>query len=299
MKLLIFFALVLVAASAPAATTITPANKFAYGANFGWIDARGDTNNGAVIGEYICSGYVWSADVGWIRLGDGTPVNGIRYLNNSASDYGVNHDGRGNLSGCAWGQNIGWVIFTNSTAAGPLAAALQPRVSLLTGKLSGYAYSANCGWISLSNSFAHVQTSVIQTGADTDGDGITDAWELSHTNALAGLSANGDADGDGASDLEEYIADTDPLNPLDTLRIISNATIFSGGNETNTLTWLSKETRLYQIDYSTNLADASSWVVATSIFAPDTGTNTTRLLPIAPALSRRFFRVEAIKPLAP
>src|SRR5215831_10821313 len=91
-----------------AGTTIGAANRYAYGANLGWMDWRGDTNCGAVIGEYVCSGYIWAANVGWIRLGDGTPVNGIRYLNNSASDYGVNHDGRGNLSGYAWGQNIGW-----------------------------------------------------------------------------------------------------------------------------------------------------------------------------------------------
>ena len=101
MKARIFFILLITAASALAATTITPSNKYAYGANVGWMDWRGDTNNGAVIGEFVCSGYIWSANVGWIRLGDGTPVNGIRYLNNSASDYGVNHDGLGNLSGCA------------------------------------------------------------------------------------------------------------------------------------------------------------------------------------------------------
>src|SRR5882757_3837098 len=76
-----------------AATTINTVNKFAYGANLGWMDWRGDTNNGAVIGEYVCSGYVWSANVGWIHLGSGAPANGIRYQNNSATDYGVNHDG--------------------------------------------------------------------------------------------------------------------------------------------------------------------------------------------------------------
>ena len=34
-----------------AATTINSANKFAYGANLGWMDWRGDTTSGAVIGE--------------------------------------------------------------------------------------------------------------------------------------------------------------------------------------------------------------------------------------------------------
>src|SRR6266571_3989643 len=83
--------------SAWAATTINPVSQFAYGANLGWMDWRGDTNSGAVIGEYVCSGYIYAANVGWINLGGGAPVNGIQYQNNSAADFGVNTDGLGNL----------------------------------------------------------------------------------------------------------------------------------------------------------------------------------------------------------
>src|SRR5882757_2432632 len=68
-----------------AATTINTANKFAYGANLGWLDWRGDTANGAVIGEYVCSGSIYSANTGWISLGGGTPANQIQYQNNSAT----------------------------------------------------------------------------------------------------------------------------------------------------------------------------------------------------------------------
>ena len=42
--------------SAQTATTINAVNKFSYGANIGWMDWRGDTNNGAVIGEFVCAG---------------------------------------------------------------------------------------------------------------------------------------------------------------------------------------------------------------------------------------------------
>ena len=35
--------------------------------------------HGAAIGEYVCSGYIYSGYVGWIHLGDGTPANGIQY----------------------------------------------------------------------------------------------------------------------------------------------------------------------------------------------------------------------------
>src|SRR2546423_11446003 len=84
-------------ASGWALTTIDATNQYAYGANIGWMDWRGDTNNGAVIGEYVCSGYIYAANVGWINLGSGSPTNGIQYQNLAASDFGVNQDGFGNL----------------------------------------------------------------------------------------------------------------------------------------------------------------------------------------------------------
>src|SRR5436190_21958936 len=88
-----------VLSSASAATTINAANRFSYGANIGWMNWRGDDANGAVIGEFVCSGFISGANVGWINLGSGSPVNGIRYQNNSGADFGVNHDGIGNLRG--------------------------------------------------------------------------------------------------------------------------------------------------------------------------------------------------------
>ena len=188
----------LVAASA--ATGINTTNRQAYGANLGWMDCRGDTNRGAVIGEYVCSGYIYAANVGWIHLGSNAPANGIQYQNNSATDYGVNQDGLGNLRGYAYGANVGWVNFESTGTA---------RVDLQNGKLSGYAYSANCGWISLSNAFAFVQADTISKGADSDNNGLTDAWERQHFGSI-GVLPNADPDGDGMSNLQEYLAGTDP-----------------------------------------------------------------------------------------
>ena len=84
-------------------TTINATNKYSYGANIGWINWQGDNANGAVIGDYVCTGFIYSANVGWINLGNGAPTNGIRYQNLSANDFGVNHDGDGNLRGFAYG----------------------------------------------------------------------------------------------------------------------------------------------------------------------------------------------------
>jgi len=275
--------------NALATTTINPTNQYAYGANLGWLDWRGDTNNGAVIGEYVCSGYIYSANVGWIHLGGNAPANGIRYQNNSTTDYGVNRDGTGNLRGYAWAANIGWINFETNGV---------PKVDLKTGKLTGYVYSANCGWISLSNTFAYLQTDSIRPGIDSDGDGITDGWEFSYTNTLTVFTGSSDTDGDGASDLAEHGADTSPLDANDFLHITSYSTLFGVGNETNTVTWTSKETRCYQLDYRTSLNIGAPWVDATAVFPPDPGVSTTRLLTLSPVLSERYFRVEAIKPLS-
>ena len=276
--------------AAQGATSITPANHYAYGANLGWMDWRGDTANGAVIGEYACSGYIYAANVGWIHLGDGTPADAIHYQNNSASDYGVNRDGLGNLRGYAYGANIGWVNFENTGA---------PKVDLLTGKFSGSVYSANCGWIGLSNAFAQVQTAFIQPGLDSDGDGIPDAWELTYTNSLTPFSATSDTDGDGMSDLAEELADTNPLDPNDLLKITAYAAVFFSGNETNSLRWTSKPSRLYQLNYRVNLNSGTPWLDATGVFAPDPGVETSRVLTFNPLLPERYFSVQAIKPLLP
>lgn len=133
-----------------AVSTIDPAHPHAYGANVGWLDARGGGPHGAAIGRYYCTGYVWSANGGWIGLGSGRPANGYRYANNSAADWGVNHDGEGRLSGCGYGANIGWVTFEQDYG--------RPRLDLRSGVLSGSAWGANVGWIQFSNAQAWLAT---------------------------------------------------------------------------------------------------------------------------------------------
>ncbi|HWX22794.1 MAG TPA: hypothetical protein VN578_23075 [Candidatus Binatia bacterium] len=272
--------------SAAGASTINATNKFAYGANFGWIDWRGDTNAGAVIGEYVCSGYLYAANVGWISLGSGSPANGIQYQNNSAADFGVNTDGLGNLRGYAYGANIGWINFESTGA---------PRVNLLTGNLTGSVYSANCGWIGLSNSFAHVQTDTIPRGTDSDSDGLPDAWELTYFGHL-GVNPNAHPNGDGMSYLQEYLAGTNPTNENDALVITSYNT--TPGGTAASFTWQSVLTRFYYLDKTLDLQPPAMWLDSgLGIISPD-GATTTRLLSDTNA-PKRFYRVRAFRPLTP
>ena len=62
------------------------------------------------------------------------------------------------------------------------------------------------------------------SNADSDGDGIPDSWMLQHFGHLMGLAsdnsrAQDDADGDGMTNLQEYLAGTDPLDPQSVLKL--------------------------------------------------------------------------------
>ena len=267
-----------------AASTIDTNNRYAYGANVGWMDWLSETNNGALISRYVCSGYIYSGGIGWINLGGGTPANSIRYQNNSATDFGVNVDETGNLTGFAWAGNIGWINFENTGA---------PKVNLLDGKFSGYAWSANAGWISLSNLTAFVQTDKILPG-QLDSNGLPTAWELTYFGHTA-VNPNADADGDGVSNYNEYLAGTNPTNAMDFLRITS--TTFAPGGTNTTLTWNSTPSRLYSIQKALSLtniwADSGLGLISPSVGQTTIATFNDSNAPI------RFYRIQAVSPLAP
>ena len=290
-NLLILLTWISLAVAAHAATSINTVNRFAYGANIGWLDWRGDVASGA----FVCSGSMYAANTGWISLGDGTPANGVRYQNNSATDSGVNHDGAGNLLGYAYGANIGWLTFTNRASTGAFYDG--PKVDLLTGRLSGFVWSANCGWISLNNAQAFVQTDTMDCGPDTDGDGISDMWELQYSANLGLLNGTGDNDGDGLTHLEEFKADTNPLDPASVLRFTS--TVKPTPVSPTTLMWSSSPTRQYRLRATPNLNSPIVWTdIGLGLIPPDAGATTTRDV-AATADPYRFFLIEAIKPLQP
>ena len=271
------------AVTSMALTTIDPANKHAYGANVGWMNAEADTANGAVIGQAFCSGYMYGVNVGWIHLGDGDPHNHVAYANNSATDYGVNHDGLGNLTGYAYGANMGWINFEQTHG--------QPKINLATGALSGYAWGANVGWINL----ATLATLTLGSGPDSDVDGIPDAWEYGHTNTLVVLDKNGkDSDVDGISDVDEYGADTDPFDAGDYLRITDFQTL----GTSNLVTWPVKTTRRYTLQHTFALTNTIPWTATSPPFIPPSGPDVTETIP-GVADPNRFYRVQAAPPLSP
>ncbi len=268
------------------ASTIHVDDRYAYGANIGWQDWRANGAHGVVFGEYVCSGYIYAADVGWIHLGDGSPADGIGYRNNARTDYGVNHLGDGRLRGMAYGANIGWVTFEEQG---------DPRVNLITGKLSGYVYGANVGWISLNTAHASVRTDSMAPGADADGDGIPDAWEITHfggkTNAHSSAIASNQVD----TVREAYLAGLDPHDADSALRIIEVA---HDGKYTY-VRWSSVPSRLYGLEHTDDLSGVTVWTESDAgVIAPDAGPITAREL-LRDGQTQEYYRVRAIRPLSP
>lgn len=273
-------------ASTNSTISTNSSQKWAWSSSIGWINCHASDTNGMIVGQYVCAGYMYSPTAGWISLGNGFPSNGIQYATNSATDYGVNHDGQGHLTGFAWSPSAGWISFswTNYTDS------QAPKVDLQTGVLSGYAWGTGVGWISLSNLSTYVKTVTLYTGPVSNTNGIPDAWVIQNFGSTNSFSASADSDTDGVVNAEEYIAGTNPRQSNDFLRVIGAG--LSGANIQ--ITWASTQTRNYAIGYKTNLMDPV-WVdsgLGTNI--ADAGTNTIRSIPVS---TQGFFRVKAVLPL--
>jgi hypothetical protein len=120
---------------------------------------------------------------------------------------------------------------------------------------------------------------------DSDGDGLPDNWEtqnsLSATNSIGDDGASGDPDHDGFTNLEEYLAGTDPQDSNSLLRI----TFLSDGGQV--VSWQSIPGKNYQVYGTPNLSQSLE-ALSTTLTAFNTNTSFTNLF--VPA-GRQFYRV--------
>jgi hypothetical protein len=262
-------------------SNIDPAHTLSSSDFIGVLNWRPLDNTGATINQYYCSGFIYGSSVGWINLGSGTPANGLSYQNNSAKDFGVNVSPAGELSGFAYGANIGWINF---------APAGNPRVDWTTGKFSGSAWSANAGWISLANDSNYLRIESLAALPDTDSDGLPDAWEIHMAGNISLLSANADTDFDGQSDLQEYLAGTDPLDSNDFFGPVRIAITTTGTD----LEFPTTKNRVYRIEQHGPFGYAN-WIPAAT--APVIGDGTTATLHLDRSSVDLFYRVVVYPPL--
>lgn len=132
--------------------------------------------------------------------------------------------------------------------------------------------------------------------ADTDGDGIPDYWEEEYFGGPVGAGADEDADGDGMTNLEEFIAGTNPTDPRCAFRVVidkvpppaqnTRASDASGDGSVVQLEWPTVSNRTYIIWRATRLepdmrnfekiAEITSASLPWNMFQDTTATNSAR-----------------------
>ena len=125
-------------------------NKFAWSENSGWQNWRPTYTNVTVVRSgtngYL-SGYAWGENIGWVKLG---VTNGpYPYVNNAATNYGVNMNAAGKLTGYAWSETCGWINFCTTNSQD--SQTNQVTINTNTGSFDGYAWGENVGWVHFKN----------------------------------------------------------------------------------------------------------------------------------------------------
>jgi len=122
---------------------------------------------------------------------------------------------------------------------------------------------------------------------DTDGNALPDWWEQEFFGRLTGTDSSADPDHDGASNLAEFLAGTNPTNFSSALRLTAQR---AAGTNGVTLQWLGVAGRYYRLLRATNLLTGFDSVIRTNLAAtPPLNTVTDS----APAGSRpQFYRLE-------
>jgi hypothetical protein len=124
---------------------------------------------------------------------------------------------------------------------------------------------------------------VITVVADSDGDGLPDAWEAANgfpTNNAANRLL--DSDGDGLNDYEEYLAGTDPTNAASTLKV--TAGVVAGGTG---LDFAAVSNRTYTLQAAPTPTGA--WTAQSNFVAR--ASNSTQRVVLPSAGARSFFRL--------
>ncbi len=128
--------------------------KNAWGEKIGWINF-GCANCSVSVTDTLLTGYLWSANYGWINL--------------NPTSSGVVNNGNGVLSGSAWAKNLGWIDWSGVTINSE-------------GRFTGQASGSVAGVLNFDCANCRVVTDwrprnvrpACNNSIDDDGDGVVD-----------------------------------------------------------------------------------------------------------------------------
>ena len=161
---------------------------------------------------------------------------------------------------------------------------------LQPGDAGGYRVVVISRTLPLPGLASHTAQLTVVDVPDADGDGLPDAFERDHgLDPHVPADAAQDTDRDGASNLEEFLAGTDPRDPLSVLaveRILARGTV--------SIHFLAVADRSYTVLYRDD-AESGAWRTLASVPAVDAGSTARRPVtvedPAGPAAGHRYYRL--------
>ena len=114
--------------------------------------------------------------------------------------------------------------------------------------------------------------------SDADGDGLPNDWEKTYFGDETSADASADSDGDGFSNLEEYVTGNDPTDSASVFSVICSA----AADDAAVVSWNALDGRRYTLEWTTNLVRPFS-ALSTFNYPVEAYTNN--------AVDQAFFRV--------
>lgn len=124
---------------------------------------------------------------------------------------------------------------------------------------------------------------------DSDNDGLTDDWEQEHFSNPTNATGSLDSDEDGFSNLQEFMANTDPTSSNRLLEVESNSNV-TENREGFVVNWQSAPWRVYTLESSTNLVEGFSVRARRIPSTPPLNSYTDSVV----GVSHRFYRIGVI-----
>jgi sugar lactone lactonase YvrE len=202
------------------------------------------------------------------------------------SPYATLSAGANNYAGTWLDSTVAGIAGTN--LIGTVSVTLPPSVNPNSSYLVHFEhFSASPNGLALFHST--VTDGLITVGNRTGsswGDGIPDTWRLIYFGTISNLlsAANLDPDGDGASNWQEYVAGTDPMDPTSVLKLTAAAA------PNFSVQWPSVPGKTYMVQSSTSLFSTNWTIIASNL--PGTGMMMQLADTNAPAPPARFYRVQ-------
>lgn len=144
---------------------------WAWNDAIGWVDFY-STDNVNISSTQI-SGYA-SSSIGYIAFDCATTPNGD-LCGGPSGNWKVSNDGSGGLSGWAWNDQIGWIVFNCSNTSDNCLTS-NYSVNISNGDFSGWAWNDIIGWLSFNCNNSGIGNTCLTGGSGSADYKVSTTW---------------------------------------------------------------------------------------------------------------------------